>query len=85
MHFRILDLPPEPRHRIFTYALGGEIYPLSTAPLLHTIQPSSPNVPALQSGRLTLGLGYNDVLLKYGSPISSILHPSWDSRGYEEG
>jgi hypothetical protein len=38
-------------------------------------------VPALQSGRLTLGLGYNNELLKYGSPLSRMVHPSLYSQG----
>jgi hypothetical protein len=53
-HFRFLELPAEMRSQIYEYALGGEIY------LLSTVNRSLVNDPAgRENARLMLGLGYN--------------------------
>ena len=63
---RFLDLPRELRDKIYTYALGGEIYPLSTVPSRSLLDSE-----ARQNARLTFGKGYNPSMFKENSMIAA--------------
>ncbi|CAN9081490.1 unnamed protein product [Alternaria alternata] len=52
---RFVDLPGEIRTPIYQYALGGELYPLST----RDSESSREVTMACRTARLTLGMGYN--------------------------